>query len=48
MLATGVEGVRVLRVVLVLSYVFQYTLGWAKTPADHPDVYRGPVARKPS
>ena len=30
--------------------VFQYTLGWSKRPADHPEVYRGrgPVARKPS
>ena len=28
--------------------VFQYTLGWSKKPADHPEVYRGPMARKPS
>ena len=26
--------------------VFQYTLGWSKTPTDHLEVYRGPVARK--
>ena len=28
--------------------VFQHTFGWSKTPADHPEVYRGPVAQKPS
>ena len=28
--------------------VFQHTSGWSKTPANHPEVYRGPVARKPS
>ena len=28
--------------------VLQYTLGWSKTPADYPTVYRGSEARKPS
>ena len=28
--------------------VLQYTLRWSKTPAEYPEVYRGPVARKPS
>ena len=28
--------------------VFQYTLGWSKTPDDHPEVYRGPDPREQS
>ena len=32
----------------VYIWMVEDTFGWSKTPADHPEVYRGPVARKPS